>query len=161
MSDADIELVAQLRALAGVGVEFVVIGGLAVMAHGYIRATEDADVVADPAPQNLARLSRVLREIEADLPGADPAGLDPTSVQALSAGANSRFMTRHGLLHVVQSPAGGLSYRELREEAIEAPLEKDLVVVVCSYEHLVTMKRASGRPMDLIDLEALERAREE
>lgn len=38
------DLAAQLRALEGAGVKYVVIDGVAVSAHGYIRATDDLDL---------------------------------------------------------------------------------------------------------------------
>src|SRR5437773_866032 len=37
-------------------VEFVVIGGIALAAHGYIRGTKDVDIVPEPSPENLQRL---------------------------------------------------------------------------------------------------------
>ena len=44
--------------LAEHGVDFVVIGGVAVQAHGYIRSTRDLDVIARPTTLNLTRLER-------------------------------------------------------------------------------------------------------
>lgn len=46
-----------LLALLGAGVRFVVIGGVAVGVHGFVRATEDRDIVPDPDPENLNRLA--------------------------------------------------------------------------------------------------------
>jgi len=37
---------------------FVVIGGVAVAAHGYVRGTADLDLVPDPDPENLKRTCR-------------------------------------------------------------------------------------------------------
>jgi hypothetical protein len=48
-----------LLALTDADVEFVVIGGVAVGVHGFVRATRDLDVVPDPAPENLVRLEGV------------------------------------------------------------------------------------------------------
>lgn len=45
-----------LRRLADAGVDFVLIGGLAVTAWGVVRGTKDVDVVLDPDPDNLTRL---------------------------------------------------------------------------------------------------------
>ena len=41
-------------------VEFVVIGGIAVGLHGFLRATEDLDIVPNPDAGNLDRLCDVL-----------------------------------------------------------------------------------------------------
>jgi hypothetical protein len=115
------------------GVEFILIGGLVVAALGAPRATLDTDIVASPELDNLERL--------------------------LSAGPNARFETRLGQLRVVQSPAGAPPYAELAADSIEVPLGPDLSVRVCSYEHLVAMKEASGRDQDRVDLERLREAR--
>jgi predicted nucleotidyltransferase len=45
-----------LARLADAGVDFVVVGGVAVAVHGYVRVTEDVDLVIDPSPENVRRL---------------------------------------------------------------------------------------------------------
>ena len=55
-----------LRVLSAHGVDFVVIGGLAVQAHGYIRLTQDLDIIVSPQTVNLTRLSEALAELEAE-----------------------------------------------------------------------------------------------
>ena len=52
-----------LLALGDADVRFVVIGGIAVGVHGYVRATEDLDIVPDPEAENLTRLSSLLRAL--------------------------------------------------------------------------------------------------
>jgi len=44
-------------------VEFVVIGGFAVIAHGYVRATSDLDIVPAPSLENCRRLATLLTRI--------------------------------------------------------------------------------------------------
>lgn len=51
-----IDAMAILRVLAAHGVEYVVIGGLAVQAHGHPRTTQDLDLVPKPTAENRARL---------------------------------------------------------------------------------------------------------
>jgi hypothetical protein len=55
-----------LLALREARVRFVVIGGIAVGVHGYVRATKDLDIVPDPEPENVTRLSSLLRELDAE-----------------------------------------------------------------------------------------------
>jgi hypothetical protein len=50
-----------LAALARAGVEFAVVGGLAVIFNGYARFTLDADIVVSDRRENLERLLEVLR----------------------------------------------------------------------------------------------------
>lgn len=149
-----------LRALSDGGVDFLIIGGIAVMAHGYVRATADTDITANPDRQNLERLSAVLRELDAVLPGADPAAGDPASARSLSFGGNPRFETKLGRLHIVQSPAGAPGYRDLDDRAIAVELD-DLRLHICAYSDLIAMKEATARDQDRIDLAALREARDE
>ena len=51
--------------LARAGVPFVVIGGHAVNFHGYVRTTEDADLIFDRSPASEAALLEVLQSIHA------------------------------------------------------------------------------------------------
>src|SRR5439155_13639667 len=53
------------------GVDFTVIGGIAVIAHGHPRNTRDIDFVAATDRTNLARLAAALRELDAELWGVD------------------------------------------------------------------------------------------
>jgi hypothetical protein len=59
MSDA-LDPVPLLRYLHEHGVEYVVLGGFAVVAHGFIRVTKDLDIVPHPTAQNLERLAETL-----------------------------------------------------------------------------------------------------
>ena len=51
---------ALLRRLGASAVEYVVIGGFAVIAHGVVRATDDLDIVPSPDRENLERLAPLL-----------------------------------------------------------------------------------------------------
>lgn len=54
-----------IGALRGADVRFVAIGGIAVAAHQVVRATEDLDLVPDPAHENLDALADVLLHLDA------------------------------------------------------------------------------------------------
>lgn len=43
-------------------IRFIVVGGVACALNGYVRATEDVDIIIDAAPDNVTELLRVLRE---------------------------------------------------------------------------------------------------
>lgn len=51
-----------LAALARSDVDFCVVGGLAVVLNGYVRVTEDVDILVNPEPGNLERMLHVLKE---------------------------------------------------------------------------------------------------
>lgn len=83
---------ALLDALAEATIDFIVIGGVAVGWHGFIRATKDIDVVPDPHPDNLRRLAALLTEIGAAVDASDDFDLgelpDPTDAEVLGLGGN-------------------------------------------------------------------------
>ena len=49
-----------LVALVSSGVDFAVVGGVAVSLNGYVRSTEDTDIIIDDSPENLNKLLRCL-----------------------------------------------------------------------------------------------------
>ncbi len=65
---------ALLEVLADTGVEFVLVGGLAAIAHGSARLTQDVDIVYARDEENLERLAGSLAPLQPYLRGA-PAGL--------------------------------------------------------------------------------------
>ena len=162
MPELDIQGI--LERLAAAGVSHIVIGGVAVGFHGYVRATKDLDIVPAPDRQNLERLVAVLRALDAELDGAgdfDAAELpDPLDPDTLALGGNWVLQTRLGRFDVMQ----WLGQRELWEMLSPAAVEVDLEgvpVKVASYDDLVTLKHQAGRPSDLEDLERLRQARGE
>jgi hypothetical protein len=67
-----------IERLVDAGVEFVIVGGFAVIAHGYVRATRDLDIVPASTRGNYERLAGLLRGLDAEQIGVD-ANLFPTS----------------------------------------------------------------------------------
>jgi hypothetical protein len=153
------ELVA---ALSDGGVEYVLIDGLAVGAHGFPRATKAVDIVPAPDDGNLDRLTIVLGAIEAQNFGTgdfDPAEFpfDPLKADDLREGGNFVLATRLGRLDIMQwvpGIPGDLAFEHLARGAIMTSLV-GRPVRVCSREDLIAMKRAAGRSQDLLDLDEL------
>jgi predicted nucleotidyltransferase len=141
-------------------VQFVLVGGLAVNAWGYLRATRDIDLVPDPDPSNLARLDGLLRGLGGKV---DVGGrlLDSDSIATfLRTGDRTLVHTDLGQVDVLQGLPQVPRFAELEDRAEEVEID-GLVVRVCALEHLMDMKRAGGRARDQDDLEALEAAQEE
>ena len=160
MFQADELLVSLLEA----DVAFVVIGGVAVAVHGFVRATKDLDIVPDPQPANLSRLASLLRRLDASQVGEDEFGAgdfpyDPTDPAELARGGNFRLNTSLGPLDVMQWVAGiadDSAYGALASEAIGVAFRRRQIQV-CGLDHLLAMKRAAGRDQDLVDLRELTR----
>ena len=148
----EFDLHALLEALNEAAVRFVVIGGVAVGAHGYVRGTEDLDVVPDPDPENLARLTEVLKKLDSTLPTVGERPFDPaTDGGVIRRGGNVTTMTRFGGLDVVQRARGVPSYTQLDEDAVDSEL-LGIPVRVCSLARLREMKEAQDREQDRADL---------
>ena len=160
MTEGPLRLRELLARLIEADVRFVLVGGLAVNAWGYLRATRDVDFVPEPSPENLAKLDALLRELGGKV---DVGGklLDAKSISTfLRTGDRTLVRTDLGQVDVLQGLPQVPSFAALDEEAEEIDLD-GLVVKVCSLEHLMAMKRASDRDRDRDDLEALEAAQED
>ena len=147
-----------LGALVRADVDFVVIGGVAVVIQASPRFTRDLDITYSTDALNLDRLGALLisldarlRGVEADLPfTADAPTLRQTQILTLT--------TRDGDLDLLVDPPGSPGYPALRRQADIIDVD-GTPVPVASREHLIEMKRAAGRPQDELDIEALETAR--
>jgi hypothetical protein len=148
------DLAGLVRVLGDYGVEFVVIGGVAVAAHGYVRATEDLDLVPDPDRDNLDRLGNALVSIDARLMSDPRRELGPAERPALYQGRNLTLTTRLGDLDVVQRLPGVPDYAALVGDAEQSSIG-GVAIAICSRAHLIAMKAARGSAQDNADLEAL------
>jgi predicted nucleotidyltransferase len=149
-----------LRRLSEAGVEFVLIGGLAVNAWGVIRGTKDVDIVVAPDVVNLKRVADVATAINGHIQtGESFLSSQPSIAGQLASGEQVAIETELGRLDVVQGLDGVPAFEELRTRATETEV-LGVSVAVCSIEDLKAMKRAAGRTRDLADLEDLDAASE-
>jgi uncharacterized nucleotidyltransferase DUF6036 len=147
-----------VQRLAEAKVDFVVVGGIAVVVQAQARYTDDLDICYSIEPDNLERLGDLLVELSAALRGIsedvpfepDARTLRQTQILCLS--------TPLGGLDLLVDPAGAPPYPKLRARAEAIDIE-GAEVRVASIDDMIAMKRAAGRPQDLIDVEALEIAK--
>ncbi len=133
-------------------IDYVVIGGVAAQAHGSTQFTGDVDICYAGDDDNLRRLGDVLAEIGVRLRGVaedvpfvpDARTLRGTQILTLD--------TPDGPLDLLAAPSGyeALSERAMRVEWAGATIK------IASLGDLIAMKRAAGRPKDLIAVEELE-----
>lgn len=142
-----------LELLVSRRVRFVLIGGLAARLHGSPTVTNDLDICHAKDPENLEALAATLTAMGARLRGAEDVDF-PLDVRLLTAGENFTFTTDFGALDCLARPAGVPGYEQLHQRAEVMDLG-DLRIAVASLDDLMAMKRAAGRPKDLIELEVL------
>lgn len=146
-----------LPVLANGEVRFIIIGGVASIAHGAARATYDIDVVYARDPDNIERLVESLQPYQPYLRDA-PSGLPFTwDERTISAGLNFTLSTALGPLDLLGEVAGGGFYNDLVPFSDELDVFKIKCRVV-GLEKLIQLKRAAGRPKDfeaIAELQAL------
>lgn len=144
--------------LAQAGIDFVVIGGVAVVVQASPRLTRDLDICYATDKANLDRLGSVLATLEARLRGVDDDVPFVPDARTLRRAQMLTLSTREGDLDLLVDPPGSPSYAALRRRADVIELA-GVSVRIASLEDLISMKRAAGRPQDQIDVESLEIAR--
>jgi hypothetical protein len=132
-------------------VRYLVIGGIAAVLHGVPRATFDLDILIDATRDNVERLLTALLES-----GLGTAAL--TSAEEVLANEITIFRDRVRI--DVQTSTPGLTFSDAwaRRKTIEF---QGRTFHIVSMEDLIASKRASGRPIDLDDVRALEAGADE
>jgi len=150
-----------VEALNAAKVRYLVAGGLAVVAHGYLRFTNDLDLVIQLQTDNIRRAFEALGEL-----GYRP--LVPiTSKQFADAGNRERWI-REKSMRVLQFWSDDhretsidvfveepFDFAREYEAALRKSLYGRLEVRVVAISTLIAMKEAADRPVDRIDVEHL------
>jgi len=140
-------------------VDYVVIGGVALVLHGVVRLTADLDLAVDLEEKNLKKLISVMAELgyKPIAPVKPEDLLDPSIREKW---IREKNMLAFGFHHpknpslvdiIIKTP---IKYRELKKHAVKIKTGH-LNVPVISVQDLLKIKQRSGRPQDLTDIEAL------
>ena len=154
-----------VRALNEAQVRYLIVGGLAVNAHGYVRLTRDVDIVLALDPSNATLGLQTLLRIGYHL--AVPAKPEEF------ANAETREDWRRNKNMIVlklwsdehrRTPVDIFVYEPFDFEsehrlAIKLEVCTGVLAPVVSLATLLEMKRSAARPQDLIDVDELQRAR--
>jgi predicted nucleotidyltransferase len=149
-----------LRALADLGVDFVLVGGVAATVHGSARLTLDIDVVYRRSRENIERLVRALMPYHPYLRGAPPGLPFRWEAATVERGLNFTLTTDIGDLDLLGEIVGGGTYETLLPHTIAI----QVFGVECrclDLPALIRVKRAAGRPKDLEAVAELEAILEE
>jgi len=135
-----------LKLLKSYEVRYLLIGGYAVIYHGYPRATGDMDIWVDISPENALKLVEVLKEFGFEVPELSPElfleqgkvirmGLPPVRIELLTS-------------------ISGVRFDECFDSRIIEKMD-DVEINIINLEFLERNKQAGGRYKDLSDLENL------
>lgn len=134
------------------GVDYVVVGGLAGLAHGSSFPTFDLDVGYARNEANLERMAAALKELDVTLRGAPPDLPFQVDARSLANGANFTFLTSYGDFDILGEIDGVSSYEDLRQAARPATID-GISTKIASIDDLIAMKRAANRTKDKLMVE--------
>ena len=150
-----------IRALNDADVKYLVVGGLAVVAHGLVRFTADIDVVLDPDPASQKRAVEALSGL-----GYRPRA--PVDFEKFAdAAERRRWVNEKGLtvfsIYSPQHPATEIDlfveqpfdFGSAYSRAVRFDVAPGVPATFVGLEELIDMKRKAGRPQDLVDVEGL------
>lgn len=143
---------ALLADLNRAGLRYVVVGGIAVIRHGVVRATKDLDIVVAVDDDTATALAA----LRADWRATRPDGT-PEDRRLPSSGWPLHLRTVYGLIDVLAEQAPPLDLHGLLARA-ETRRVDGAAAPICSLQDLVALKRRSARSTDLEDLNRLETA---
>jgi hypothetical protein len=138
-----------LRALAREGVDYVLVGAVALGVHGIVRATEDVDLFIRPDGENVERLKRALRSVWDD---PDIAGITADDL------AGEYPTVRYGppgegfVIDLLSRLGSAFAFEDLESETMSV---EGVPARVATPATLYRMKRGTLRPIDRADAETL------
>ena len=154
-------------ALNAAGVRYLIAGGLAVVAHGYVRFTADVDLILDLEPDNLARAIPALEAIGYQ-PRVPVAFQDFADAAARVRWAREKNMTVFSLFSeahpateidlFVESP---LDFEQAYHAAVRMDVAPGVEAVFVGYRDLLRLKEQAGRAMDIDDIRRLKAIHED
>jgi hypothetical protein len=127
-------------------VDYIVIGGLAVANYGFARNTADIDFWYKPTTENYLKIIEVFEKFGIDVSSLKDSVFDPEkSYLRFPVGVNVEFLP---------TILGTVPYTEARSKSTITVLD-GLEIPMLNIDHLIQNKRATGRPIDKIDVEEL------
>jgi len=150
-----------IRRLNDSGVRYLVVGGLAVVAHGHVRLTADLDLVLDPEASNLKRALAALAALgyspRAPVPLADFADGAKRAEWVRTKGLTvfSLASSAHPATEIDLFLDPPFDFARAYAAAVPFQVAPGVAGTFVGLDDLVAMKRAAGRPLDLEDVKRL------
>ena len=150
-----------VKALNVANVRYLVAGGLAVVAHGYLRFTADVDLIVDLEPANVTRVVAALESLgyrpRAPVPFEEFG--DPQKraqwVRDKNLTVFSVYSPQHQLTEVDLFVEAPLDFEAAYRNAVRKEVAPGVAATFIGIPDLRRLKERAGRPQDLLDLEKL------
>lgn len=143
-------------------IDYVVVGGVAVVMHGVVRLTADLDLMVHLEEKNLAKFVEVMNELgyRPKVPVKAESFIDPENRRAWYEEKNMRVFSfyhpKKGIMLIDIFVNEPVPYDKIRKNSVKLKMG-NLVIPTVSVKDLIELKEISGRPQDLADIEALKR----
>jgi hypothetical protein len=149
------------RALNEARAEYLVVGGVAVLAHGHVRYTHDLDLVLNLSSPLLSDTLNALKRL-----GFRPR-IPVDALDFANAENRARWREEKGMMvfnlfseqipdvTIDIFPSEPFDFATEYAQAKMYPMTSGLLVPIVSLSQLITMKREAARPQDLIDIDKL------
>ncbi len=153
------------KALNEANVQYIVVGGIATILHGYVRATSDIDLVVDLQVEEATKVISVLTEA-GYIPKVPVQAIEFADEKKREQWINekgmqvfSMYQPDNPLLTIDLFVKQPIPYVKLLKSSIVMELG-GINIRVCSIDDLITMKKLAGRQKDLADIEKLTKIKE-
>ncbi len=144
-------------------VDYVIVGGFASVAHGSSLPTQAIDVVPSREADNLGRLARALRRMNAMIRTAHepvPASIDGPFLANMPVMLN--LVTDYGDIDLTFKPSGRAGgFDGWNANAIVVEIADGISVRIAALDDIIDSKRTANRPKDVMALPYLESLRDQ
>lgn len=139
------DIVGVVQAFNAASARHVVIGGFAVIAHEFVRATEDTDLLIPDDAENDVRVIEALRAL----------GAGDVDLERLTGRAHLRTVSAaHGMVDLLRGGAPPLDFGSVEANVFEVTI-RGVPIRFAGLASVVGFKRLANRVKDRLDLEAL------
>jgi len=150
-----------VRSLNQHQVQYLIVGGLAVVAHGYVRFTSDVDLVLSVDRENLVRAMAALKALDyrPRAPVEFDEFADPANRRKWASEKNmtvfSLFSPGHQATEIDLFLEPPIDFASAYTTAVRQEIAPGIEAAFCSLDDLIKMKVIAGRTRDIDDIARL------
>ncbi len=144
MEDIFKDFVKTIKVLEEKQIDYVLVGGFAVILHGFPRLTQDMDLVVKMIPDNIEKLRDALSDVFEDQSAKEISFNDLKEYSVIRYGTPGGF-----IIDVIANIGEMIRFEDLKFETIHY---EGLKIRVATPETLIKMKKDTLREKDRIDV---------